>query len=301
MEENIYYDVIIIGGSYAGLSAALALGRAIRNVLIIDNDRPCNWQTPHSHNFLTQDGNTPAAIAEICKSQVMAYPTIQFLNDTVVNVQGGNNNFVVFTLAGEPRKAKKLLFTTGIKDLLPAIPGFSDSWGISVIHCPYCHGYEYKGQPTGILANGETAFEFGRLINNWTNQLTIFTNGESTISAAYYKLLAAMNIAVVEKRIKEIIHVDGYLNRLVFDNEEEHDLDALYARIPFEQHSYIPKELGCALTDSGHIQVDDFQKTTVPGIYAAGDNSTFLRAVTSAVAAGAKAGAFLNHELIAEN
>ena len=182
MEENQIYDVVIIGGSYAGLSAAMALGRAIRNVLIIDNGQPCNRQTPHSHNFLTQDGSTPAAIAALGKSQVMAYPTVQFVNDKVIAVEGENNNFRISTLGGEKVKARKLLFTTGIKDLIPDIKGFAACWGISVIHCPYCHGYEYKGQQTGILANGDIAFEFGRLIRNWTDRLTIFTNGISTIT-----------------------------------------------------------------------------------------------------------------------
>ena len=184
MKEEKRYDVVIIGGSYAGLSAGMTLGRGIRNVLIVDNGRPCNQQTPHSHNFLTQDGNTPAAIAELARTQVMNYPTIEFKNDLVVAAEGENNNFLITLGEGETITAKKILFSTGVKDKMPAIKGLAECWGISVIHCPYCHGYEYKGQRTGVFANGEIAFEFGRLISNWATELVIFTNGESKISDA---------------------------------------------------------------------------------------------------------------------
>ncbi|MDO7742673.1 MAG: NAD(P)/FAD-dependent oxidoreductase, partial [Pedobacter sp.] len=163
-KENTKFDVVIIGGSYAGLSAAMALGRALRNVLVIDSGKPCNAQTPHSHNFITQDGETPAAIAAKAKEQVMQYPSVQFLNDIAVAVSGENSNFSVSTSAGLNIHAKKILFATGVKDIMPAIEGFAACWGISVIHCPYCYGYEYKSQPTGILMNGDMAIDMAELI-----------------------------------------------------------------------------------------------------------------------------------------
>ena len=132
-----------IGGSYAGLSAALSLGRAMRRVLMLDSGQPCNWQTPHSHNFLTQDGSPPAALAAVARAQVLAYPTVQLRNDLATGVTGAS--FTVTTAAGPTVRAKKLLFATGICDLLPPVPGLATCWGISVIHCPYCHGYEYQG------------------------------------------------------------------------------------------------------------------------------------------------------------
>ncbi|TDQ06328.1 NAD(P)/FAD-dependent oxidoreductase [Pedobacter metabolipauper] len=293
------YDVVIIGGSYAGLSAGMALGRAIRNVLIVDGGKPCNIQTPHSHNFLTQDGNTPARIAAIAKEQLSAYPTVEYRNGLVTTINGKNSQFEVSLSSGENVQAKKLLFATGIKDVMPDIPGFAESWGISVIHCPYCHGYEYREQPTGILINGDMAFEFGRLINHWAGELSIFTNGKSTISAEHRSELAALNIIVNEKEIKTIDHSNGSIKQLMFKDGSAASIDAMYARLPFEQHCQIPKELGCALDENGYIQVDDFQKTTVPGIYAAGDNTTPFRAVAMAVSAGSRSGAMVNHELIA--
>lgn len=300
MENNPKYDVIIIGGSYAGLSAALALGRSLRKILIIDSGKPCNRQTPHSHNFLTQDGRTPAEIAALGKAEVMKYPTVEFLEGQVDSVTGKNNDFNVFTANGQHLKTKKLIFSTGVKDLLPEIPGFAACWGISVIHCPYCHGYEYKDQVTGILANGDTAFEMALMVHNWTKQLSVFTNGKSELTDEQYGKLSAKHIHVIEKTFQEIIHVNGHLDRVRFTDGSDQFLNAIYARPPFEQHCEVPKEMGCEINTSGYIQIDDLQKTSVSGVFAAGDNTSRLRSVSNAVSAGSKAGAFINHELIAE-
>jgi len=299
--ENTTFEVVIIGGSYAGLSAAMALGRALRNVLVIDNGKPCNAQTPHSHNFITQDGETPAAIAARAKEQVMQYPTVQFLNATAVAVSGENADFVVSTNSGLTINTKKILFATGVKDIMPAIEGFAACWGISVIHCPYCHGYEYKGQNTGILMNGDMAIDMAELIDNWTSQLTIFTNGKSTISnARLEQFLQFSQVQVVEKEISSLQHINGQLQHIEFTDGSAQTLDALYARPAFVQQSNIPELLGCHYTEGGYLAVDDMQKTNIPGVYAAGDNITMRRSVSGAVATGGFAGAIINHELIAD-
>jgi thioredoxin reductase len=298
MEEKAKFDTIIIGGSYAGLSAAMALGRAIRQVLVLDSGKPCNQQTPHSHNFLTQDGSTPAAIAAQAKAQVAAYPTIQFRSEAAVEAQGVDNHFTVTTATGQVVQARKLLFATGVRDLLPALPGFAESWGISTIHCPYCHGYEYRDQLTGILMNGDMAFEQARLIHNWTKQLTIYTNGPSSLRPEHRQQLAALQVDIVEAPVLRLAHDNGYLTHLELADGRAVPLNALYARPPFEQHCPLPLALGCTHTEAGHIVVDAFQKTSVPGIYAAGDATTMMRAVSMAVAAGGVAGAMLNRELL---
>jgi thioredoxin reductase len=300
MEKNQKYDVIIVGGSYAGLSAALALGRAIRKVLVIDSGNPCNQQTPHSHNFLTQDGSRPADISALGKSEVIKYPTVEFLEGHVNAVKGENKNFEVSTSAGQMLKARKLVFSTGIKDLMPEIPGFASCWGISVIHCPYCHGYEYKDKVTGILTNGNTAFEMALMIHNWTKQLSVFTNGKSELTDEQLQRLAQINVNIIEKTFQEIVHAEGNLSSIVFTDGSNHVLDALYARPPFEQHCAIPQQIGCELDTLGYIKIDDFQKTSVAGVFAAGDNTSRFRAVSAAVAAGGKTGAMINHELVVD-
>jgi thioredoxin reductase len=300
MNNSEIVDVVIIGGSYAGLSAALALGRALRQVVVLDSGQPCNRQTPHSHNFLTQDGRTPAAIAAVAREQVLAYPTVQLRPEAAVAATGANNHFTVTTASGAVVTARKLLFATGIRDLMPDLPGFAECWGISAIHCPYCHGYEYREQPTGILANGDVAAEMGLLIRNWTDKLTIFTNGPATIQPAQWEKLAVRGIAIEEVPVQQLVHQAGYLTHLDLADGRAVALEALYARLPFEQHCALPHTLGCTHSEAGHIAVDNFQKTSVPGVYAAGDATTPMRAVSAAVAAGMMAGAMLNRELIFE-
>ncbi|MBW8687873.1 NAD(P)/FAD-dependent oxidoreductase [Chitinophaga rhizophila] len=294
------FDVIIVGGSYAGLSAAMALGRALRKVLIIDSGKPCNRQTPHSHNFLTQDGKTPAEIAQIGKEQVLKYSTVSFHTGLATAGSKTADGFEITTAEGETFAGRKLIFATGINDIPPAIEGFAACWGISVIHCPYCHGYEVKAEKTGILANGDMAFDFSKLIFNWTKDLTIFTNGPSTLQAAQLEKLASHHINVVEKEIKAIAHQEGYLRELVFADGTTFPLKALYARIGFTQHCPVPEQLGCELTEQGYLKVDAMYKTSLPGVYACGDNTSMMRSVANAVASGTFAGAVANKDLVEE-
>lgn len=295
------FEVIIIGGSYAGLQAGMTLGRALRKVLIIDSGKPCNAQTPHSHNFLTQDGQTPAAIAQVALEQLKAYTTVQLLHGKAAQANKTDTGFSITTEAGEKFNTRKLILTTGVKDLMPDIPGVAECWGISVIHCPYCHGYEVANQPTAILGNGDGGFEITKLIQHWTKDLTLLTNGPSTLTAEMTAQLQQKNIKVIETPVKAVIHENGQLSAVELTDGSKVPLKAVYARLPFIQHSDIPAQLGCELTEAGHIRVLEFGKTTVPGVYAAGDNCSMFRGVANAVAAGVVAGAIANRELIWED
>jgi thioredoxin reductase len=298
---NKYFDVIIIGGSYSGLSAAMALGRALRNVLIIDSGSPCNAQTPHSHNFITQDGETPNAIASKAREQVATYKTVQFHAGLAIRGEKTELGYEITTETGDLFAAKKLIFATGVKDLMPEIKGADSCWGISMIHCPYCHGYEVRNEKTGILANGEMAFEFSKLILNWTKELSLFTNGKSTLSNEQTLKLKEHGVDLIEKEIEAFEHTNGFIKEVHFKDGSTTNLKAMYAKLPFVQHSDIPKNLGCSITEQGFIEVDAFQKTSIPGIYACGDNCTPMRSVANAVAMGTLAGAMLNRELVDES
>ena len=297
-EKN--FDVIIIGGSYAGLSAAMALGRSLRNVLIIDSGNPCNKQTPHSHNFLTQDGSTPAQIASKAKEQVLNYSTVSFHNGFALSGIRETDGFSIRTASDEIFTAKKLVLATGVKDTMPAIPGFAECWGISAIHCPYCHGYEVRNEPTGILGNGEYGFEFSKLINQWTKKLTLFTNGKSSLTDEQRQKLKNHQIEIVETEVERLDHESGNLQHLITKDGRSFPLKAIYSRPTFEQHSNIPQQLGCAFTEHGHLTTDMFQKTSIPGVFACGDNANMMRSVANAVNTGTMAGAMLNKELIEE-
>ncbi|WP_353720397.1 NAD(P)/FAD-dependent oxidoreductase [Dyadobacter sp. 676] len=300
MTDQENFDVVIIGGSYAGLSAGMTLGRARRHVVIIDSGKPCNRQTPHSHNLITHDGKTPAEIAALAREQVLAYPTVQMRAGSVTQILGSNGAFTIITDAGQSVQAKKLIFATGIRDLMPEIPGFAECWGISAIHCPYCHGYEYSDARTGVLMNGEMAMEYVKMIRHWTADLTLYTNGPATFDEAARNKIRSIGVEIIEMPLVSLDHHDGYLQTLHLADGSTRDITALYHRPAFVQHSSLPEELGCELNPQGFIKVDEAQKTTIPGIYAAGDNSGAFRGLTGAMAAGTIAGARLNHELIDE-
>jgi thioredoxin reductase len=300
MTNNKQFDVIIIGGSYSGLAAAMALGRALRQVLIIDSGKPCNAPTPHSHNFLTQDGKTPKEIATLAKQQVEKYNTVKFFNGPATRGAKTENGFEIQVASGETFRAYKLIFATGIRDMLPAIDGFAACWGISVLHCPYCHGYEVRNEKTGILANGEFGFELSKLISNWTNDLTVFTNGASTLTAEQTGKLEKHHIKIVQKEVERLEHINGYLQNIIFRDGTKSSVKAIYSPTPFEQHCKIPETMECELTDEGYIKIDAFQKTTIAGIFACGDNTTRMRTVANAVAMGTTAGMMVNKEIVFE-
>ncbi len=300
MKTDHDFDVIIVGGSYSGLAAGMALGRALRKVLIIDSGKPCNSQTPYSHNFLTQDGKTPKEIAAIATKQVANYNTVTFLSGVANTGIKTKNGFEIRTDSGENFTGKKLIFATGIKDIMPDITGYADCWGITVLHCPYCHGYEVSSQPTGILGNGEYGFEFSTIISNWTNELTLYTNGKSTLTDEQTLKLERHNIYIIEYEVERLEQKKGYLQNIIFKNGNKNSIKVLYARNPFVQTCSIPESLGSEFTVDGYIKVDPAQRTSVQGVFACGDNTTRMRTVANSVAMGTTAGMMVNKELIEE-
>lgn len=301
MIEQKDFEVIIVGGSYSGLSAAMSLGRSLRQVLVIDSGLPCNRQTPHSHNFITHDGEKPAVISAKAKLQVDFYNTVQFYNGLAISAIKNENGFEIKTESGLIFTSRKVLFATGVKDLLPEIKGFAECWGISVLHCPYCHGYEAKKEKTAIIANGEMGFEFAKLIFNWTKDLRLLTNGKSTLKEEGIKILKQHKIEIIEDEIDSFEHENGNIQNIVFKNQSKISVKAIYARPPFEQHCNLPEVLGCELTPQGLLKVDAFQKTNIPGVFASGDSVIQARSVAMAVSSGSFAGAMINKELIDES
>lgn len=300
MADTNNFDVIIIGGSYAGLAAGMALGRSLRQVLIVDNGLPCNLQTPFSHNFLTNDGRTPTEIANLARKQVEKYETVKFYQGLAIKGIKTQHGFEIQTLSGEVFIGEKLVFATGIKDIMPDMEGLTECWGISVLHCPYCHGYEARNEPTGILGNGEYGFEFSVLISNWTKDLTLYTNGESALSREQSILLKKHAIIINETPIKKLEHINGQLQKIIFEDGTSVARNILYTRVPFEQNCTIPSALRCELTAEGYLKVDAFQRTNIHGIYACGDNTIRMRTVANAVAMGTTAGINLNREMVME-
>ena len=288
------HDVIIVGGSFAGLSAAMTLGRSLRKVLVIDSGKPCNQQSPHAHNFLTRDGDTPADLLATAKAQVLHYPTITFRHDHVDSAEKQDDLFRVSTETGEVFRAKVLLLATGVADQMPDIKGFAECWGISVLHCPYCHGYEVREQKIGLFGNGDAGFELARLIQHWSKNLTLFTHGPSTLSHQQSDVLRQKGIAMIESELMEVEHKGGQLCALRTRDGLRHHLDAMFARVAFKQHSDLAQQIGCVHADMGLTVADEFGRTNIEGVYVVGDSSSFARQISAASASGAKAGIRIN-------
>ncbi len=301
MDEINTYDVIIIGGSYAGLSAAMTLGRSLRTVLIIDANAPCNRAAPNAHNLIGFDGEPPEVIAEKAKAQVLKYHTVTYINARATAMTGHENDFEVVTDSGLRVGARKVLLSTGVTDILPDIEGISDCWGISAVHCPYCHGYEIAGKKIAILTHGEAAFEMTKLIRQWSKDLVIMTNGNDDMDPEHLKWLASKDIPVFIQCISEVIHENGNVSKVIFEDGSHEDVEAIYIRAGVSQQMDIPLQMGCEFDEHGFIIVDDNKKTNIPGMFAAGDNTTATRTLSYAIAAGTVAGIHINKELIEEN
>jgi thioredoxin reductase len=281
----------------------MALGRSRRNVLIIDSAMPCNRQTPHAHNLLTHDGKRPADIRNESLAEVLAYPTVRLQEGFVEQVTGTAGDFSVRAAAGDSFAAKRILLATGVRDIPLPIDGFEACWGISVLHCPYCHGYEVRDLPLGVIGNGDLGFEYARMVRHWTPSLTVLTNGPATFTPEQRTKLESHGVRIEERSIRAFNHNDGQLQAIRFEDGSESPFPAVFARAPISQHSSLAADLGCSFQTEGMfpdlIQADAFGRTSVPGISAAGDNCSPFRSLASAIGAGATAGAFLNNELIA--
>lgn len=294
------FEIIIIGGSFSGLSAAMVLGRSLRKVLIIDEAKPCNIHTPFSHNLLTQDGKTPSEILNIAREQVKLYKNIHFYNGRVINVVKFDNHFEVHTNMGISYSCNNIILATGLKDVLPKTNGFRECWGKSIIHCPYCHGYEVRNEKTGIISNGEKAFHFAQLIFNWSKKLTLFTNGPSTLTHEQLNLLKSHKITIIEDQIIGFEHKNGQLKNVILPDSII-KLTTIYTRPEFKQTNDIAYSLGCEFTEEGLIKTDIFQRTTIKNVFACGDNSSPLRSLSQSIATGNLAGTILNNQLIQES
>jgi thioredoxin reductase len=293
-------DVIIIGGGPAGLSAGLTLGRFRRSVLICDGQRPRNAKSSGVHGFLSRDGIHPQDLLHIAREQLRPYSTVQVQVQEVVDINQAEAHFQVYFQDGGSTHTKKVLLATGVKDILPPIDGLEALFGQSVFHCPYCHGWEARDKAIAILANGDTAMHFSQLLHSLSNDMVICTNGRSDLSSSQRRQLDRLGIPIIETPILRLKHQAATLEGLVFAEGSFLQREAIFLRPAQQQHSVLPARLGCAMTEQGHVAVDDQGKTSIDGIYAAGDLTSPMQQVGLAVARGAAAAAAINTELAQE-
>lgn len=297
------HDVIVAGGSFAGLSAAMQLVRARRRVLVLDTGLPRNRFAHASHGFLGQDGRTPAEILETGRAQVLAYPTAELRGDAAVHAAGYDGAFEVELESGSVTRARRLILATGIVDELPDLPGLRERWGRSVLHCPYCHGYEVSDQRLGVLAVSEASMHQALLLPDWSGDVTLFTNGTFDPDAAQREALAARGARVESRRVVELVGQGADLEgvRVAGDGGDAViGLDALFTASRTRMASPLAEQLGCAFDDGPFgpvVRTDASKETTVPGVYAAGDMARAPHTVTWAAADGVSAGIAVHRSL----
>ncbi|WP_027085803.1 NAD(P)/FAD-dependent oxidoreductase [Cohnella panacarvi] len=290
-------DVAIIGGGPAGLSAALMLGRAKKQVIVIDEGRPRNAVTHEAHGFLTRDGISPSELRRIAKDQLTAYPSVTQSEDTVASITGDDGNFLLETAAGTKIASRKLLFAVGMKDRKLGIPGLAEVYGKSAYVCPYCDGWELRDKKLVVINRGATLMHFAPLLSGWTNRFVVCTNGPDELSEAEREDLRSHHIPLYDAPIRSIVSNGGMATRIELEDGTEIPCEGIFFKPELVPGTELPRTLGCRLTDMGVMEVDEFGKSSVPGVYAAGDVSSFMHQAIAAAASGAKAGAAINGEL----
>ncbi len=294
-------DVIIIGGSFAGLAGALQLGRARRKVTVLDTGLPRNRFAGHSHGLLGHDHKPPLDILAEARQQLARYPTVRLVNARAESVSGAIDDFCVLTGDGESLSARRLILSYGVVDQMPDVPGYAESWGTSVIPCPYCDGFEVADQHWGLVWSGPQSYNQVRLFHNWTDRLTIFADGHD-IPTDIRADLERRNTPVVDGRITEITRHGGRNPTLKLDSGRYLAVDILFAHPRNKPSAGLHESLGLATTATPLgtvLKVDERRETSMPGIYAAGDlTNPMIPSVTTASWQGTMAGIFAQQSML---
>jgi thioredoxin reductase len=292
-------DCAIIGGGPAGLNAALVLGRAKRSVLVFDDNQPRNAVTQESHGFLTRDGIAPGEFRRLGHQELARYPSVALRHARITDVGNHESGFELVADDGTTVQASTIILATGLREALPAIPGIHDYYGKSLFCCPYCDGWELREKPLVVIAEeGQQAFHMAKVAWNWSRDLLLCTNGQTTLSAEQKAILQRNGIQVMEDTITALVGKDGKLERVVFASRDESTRQGGFVVPQVSQASAFGAQLGCAMNAHGGIVTDDLGRTTVPGVYAAGDASVVVPAqVVIAAAAGSRAAAGVNTDL----
>lgn len=289
-------DVIIIGGGYAGMAAALQLLRARRSVLVVDAGQRRNRFASHAHGFLGQDGVDPAVIASTARDQLMTYPTLTWVDGLVTQATGDKDAFDVTLADSATHRGRRLLFATGLADRLPPVRGLAERWGQSVFHCPYCHGYELDRGAIGVIATGPMSVHQAQLLTEW-GQVTFLTNGAVSVDAETRDDLSARGVTLEDTLVDRI---EGTADVVLADGRRLR-FAGLFTAALCEPATPVAEAMGCALTDTPmgrQIQTSAAKETSLPGVFACGDLARAPHSVSLAVADGAWAGAQLHRSLV---
>lgn len=264
------YETIIIGGGPAGLSAALIAGRALRTVLIIDGAEPRNRKAPAMHSYLSRDGILPQEFRKVSREELSRYETVTYREGLAQAIRPADGGYSVELVNGDVVSAPKILLALGVTDQLPAIEGLAENWGRGVHHCPFCDGFEHRGEHWGVLAETTAMLDHAAFFKNWAGRLTVFTNG-ADLPAEKLSDLSRAEISLITMPIKEVLSGDGHtIGGLVLEDERREDIQSLWIR-PLQSQTPIVTGLALNLRDDGGLWRNEMNETSMMGVYAAGD------------------------------
>lgn len=294
------YDVIIVGGGPAGLSAALVLGRCRRRVLVCDSGRPRNGSAAAVHGYLTRDGIDPAEFRRIGREQLAPYATVEFLRGEVADAYRRDGGFEVLLRDGAWHSSRALLLAAGVVDELPRIEGIEEFYGRSVFHCPYCDGWEVRDEPLALYKPGgdvKTALE----LTVWSRDVVLCTDGPADLTDGDRRRLARHGVTVHEGEVVRLEGRDGRLERLVFADGESLPRRAMFFGTTSRPQSDLAEKLGCRLGEEGTADIDPHGSAGVPGLFVAGDAAGGVQMAIVAAAEGLKAAEAVNAMLTEED
>ncbi|GAS93256.1 type 11 methyltransferase [Mycolicibacterium canariasense] len=303
---DITWDCVIVGGGAAGLSAGLVLGRARRRTLVVDQGAQSNLAAHGIGGLLGHDGRPPAELYELGRAELQAYPSVQVRSGTVVTAVRDGAGFVLTLADGRQERARRVLLAAGMHYEMPEIPGLAELWGRSVFHCPFCHGWEARDQPLAVLAQGDRAVHVALLLRGWTDDVIVLSNGPAGLGAEELDLLAGAGVKVDERQVAELRSEAGELTAVVFADGGQLPRRGLLAAVGLRQRSDLVAQLGLALAPPSPVAVDavavdSMQRTSMPGVFAAGDLCVGMPQVSAAVASGSMAGAAVMQSLMSED
>jgi thioredoxin reductase len=293
------YDVIIVGGGPAGLSAALILGRCRRRIVVCDAGRPRNFAAMHVHGFLTRDGTEPAELQRLSREQLIPYG-VEWRQAEVVDGSCRERGFEVVLDNGERLESRKLLLATGVRDILPDFPGFDELYGRSIHHCPYCDGWEHRDQRLAAYGEGKAAVGLALSLRTWSDHVTAcIQNG--TLSEKDRQRCRDLNIEIRSESVKGLLSDAGVLRKIEFDSGPPLECDALFFNTAQVQRADLASRLGCSTDDWGAAETSARQRTSINGLFVAGDADRDVQFVIVAAAEGATAAVAINKELQGED
>jgi thioredoxin reductase len=300
----VTYDVLIVGGGAAGLSAALVLSRARRSVVVIDAGQPRNAPAAHMHGFLGSDGLPPADLLSAGRREVLGYGAKLVPGTATVITRtetgGGVPQFAVTLDDGTAIAARRILVSTGLRDDVPSIPGLKERWGRDVLHCPYCHGFEVRDQPLGVIGGTNEAILHAQIIRQWSDDVVYFTNG-IPVDDVDTERFRARNIAIVDGEIAELVIEDDHLTGVELVSGQFVPRAAVFVRPRFIPNADLLAGLGCASGTNGWTTTDQTGRTSVPGLWAAGNAVNPRAQVITAAGEGSAAAIAINNDLVEED